>query len=442
MLSSATYGNRVRSLIHQSKTSFARRITPLLLATAFALSLTQTVNAETIFQIISSAQKSHPAVTGANKLAKAADADRKEARSGYFPAVSLEGNAGFRERNVSEGSNGSTTDLGVTVSQPLFDGFRTKNKLAAANAARDVAGFEIETRQVRVGLDAATVYLDVLRTSEIAAAAERYKAQVDGILAKLDQRAAADGGLRAQVTLGQAQQLEAALAAVAARTQSQLAGSQFMEVVGYKPAHLSPVSLKHLRLPKSATAALQRGTTSHPALKAAASEIRKQKGLYGSARSDLFPEVDLIGRAQLGQDLNDVEGRTHSVFGGVRLTYKFATGGGEHYRTRSAEYRLEAATDEEREIQIKVRRQILEAWAGWQTASESYTLVAQRRTKSRQIVSDYEGQFDAGKRELLDFFFVLSQQYEAEKAEIDARYNNLLSAFQLLAAMGTMPTAG
>ncbi len=89
-----------------------------------------------------------------------------------------------------------------------------------------------------------------------------------------------------------------------------------------------------------------------------------------------------------------------------------------------------------------MRRQILNAWAEWRTASESYTLVAQRRNKSRQILSDYQGQFDAGNRELLDFFFVLSQQYDAEKAEIDARYNNLLSAFQLLAAMGTIPTAG
>lgn len=442
MLLSATYKDHFCSLVHYSKIPFSRRKARGFLAIAFALSLTQTVYAETIFQVISSAQKSHPAVTGANKLAKAADADRKEARSGYFPTVSLEGNAGFRERNESEGSNGSTTDLGVTVSQPLFDGFRTQNKLAAANAARDVAGFEIETRQVRVGLDAATVYLDVLRTSEIAAAARRYKAQVDDVLARLNQRAAADSGLRSQVTLGQAQQLEAALAAVAARTQNQLAGAQFMEVVGYKPSRLASVSLKHLHLPKSATSALQIGTTSHPALKAAASEIRKQKGLYGSARSDLFPKVDIIGRAELGQDLNDVEGRTHSVFGGVRLTYKFATGGGEHYRIRSAEYRLEAATDEEHEIQLKVRRQILNAWAEWQTASESYTLVAQRRNKSRQILSDYQGQFDAGNRELLDFFFVLSQQYDAEKAEIDARYNNLLSAFQLLAAMGTIPTAG
>lgn len=442
MLLYATYIKCSRCLVHRLIKSFATGKAAPLLAIALGLSLNQPVHAETIFQVISSAQRSHPAVTGADKLAKAADADRKEAFSGYFPTVSLEGNAGFRERNESEGSNGSTTDLGVTLSQPLFDGFQTKNKVAAADAARDVAGFEIETRQVRVGLDAATVYLDVLRTSEIAAAATRYKAQVDGVLAKLNQRAAADRGLRAQVTLGQAQQLEAALAAVAARTQNQLAGAQFMEVVGYKPGRLASVSLKHLHLPKSATSALQLGTTSHPALKAAASEIRKQKGLYGSARSDLFPKVDLIGRAELGQDLNDVEGRTHSVFGGVRLTYKFATGGGEHYRTRSAEYRLEAATDEEHEIQLKVRRQILNAWAEWQTASESYTLVAQRRNKSRQILSDYQGQFDAGNRELLDFFFVLSQQYDAEKAEIDARYNNLLSAFQLLAAMGTIPTAG
>ena len=398
------------------------------------------VRAETIFDVISSVVNSHPSVTAADKLLMAAQADRSEAISGYFPVVSLDGSLGWDVRERAAASTSMTASkLGVSLRQPLLGGIKTAKQVEAAAAGENIAEFEIATRKIDVAYQAVQVYLNVMMTRESAAAAARYRNRVDEIADQLRQRAEADPGLRSDVTVGQSRQLEAGVQAVAAGTSTELAENLFNELVGHGPRNLSSVSLTSLSLPRTLEDALFAGQFSHPAVMAAGSRIDQMMAESGAENAGLLPQLDLLASAEVGNNLDGVVGRNNSLFVGLQFSQKLSLGGAGYHRSESSRLRAEAAVEEEKKSVLLVREQIINAWSDWRTASDIYSAVAKRKQNSIAMVADYEGQFDAGNRSLLDFFFVLSEQHVAETAEIQARYDRLVSAFRLLAAMGIVP---
>ncbi len=133
-------------------------LTTLVLATSANIA-----QGETIFDAIGSVTKSHPAVIAATKLMAAANSERREAISGYMPTLSIDGRTGQQSRDrISGNTSLYSNELSLSLRQPLFDGFKTRNAVRAAGAAEAEAKSEMEMRTLRVAFEAARTYIDVL----------------------------------------------------------------------------------------------------------------------------------------------------------------------------------------------------------------------------------------------------------------------------------------
>lgn len=410
-------------------------LTTLVLATSANIA-----QGETIFDAIGSVTKSHPAVIAATKLMAAAHSERREAISGYMPTLSIDGRTGQQSRDrISGNTSLYSNELSLSLRQPLFDGFKTRNAVRAAGAAEAEAKSEMEMRTLRVAFEAARTYIDVLRANELAASAGAYRKRVDDLAQRIGQRADADPGLRSNLTLGQSRQLEADIQLETAQSRRQLATDRYRELFGKSAAGLKAVSLANLDIPKSSEQALLIGQKTHPVAKTARAATERQSALTDAERSNLFPRLDLEVSGRVGNNLDGVSGRDNSLFAGLRLSYKFETGGGAQHRVDSFNYRAEAAMENERDTLLQLREQILHAWSEWRIASDIYKSVVKRRENADRMVADYQGQFEAGNRELLDFFFILTEQQAAVETEINARHDRNLGAFKLMTTIGIIP---
>lgn len=395
---------------------------------------------ETIFDAIGSVTKSHPAIIAATKLLAAANSERREAASGYLPTVSIDGKTGQHSRYRASGDSSLySNELSLSLRQPLFDGFKTSNAVRAAGAAEAEARSEMELRTLRVAFEATRIYIDVLRANELAAAAAAYRKRVEKLAQRIGQRADSDPGLRSNVTLGQSRQLEADIQVETAQSRRQLATDRYRELFGKAATGLEAVNLSKLDVPRSSEQALLIGQKTHPVAKAARAATERQSALTDAERSNLLPRLDLEVSGRVGNNLDGVAGRDNSVFAGLRLSYKFETGGGAQHRVDSFNYRTEAAVENERDTLLQLREQIFHAWSEWRIASEVYKSVVKRRENADRMVADYEGQFEAGNRELLDFFFILAEQQTAVESEINARHDRNLGAFKLVTTIGIIP---
>lgn len=406
----------------------------------FCCTLTNFAMAETVFSTIAAVTASHPTISSVRKLQQSADEDLKEALSGYFPVVTLDAKTGTTKVDQLTGNGWThTSEVAGGVSLPLYDGMRTRNLTRAARASQDVAAFEVVNQQVKVAYEAAQIFIEVQRARELETVSRDNARRVNELGRKLAERAKSDPGLRSEITLGSASITEAEIEANIAGQDAVLAAELFKQLVGHKPGTLAPVDLKSLPLPASIERALQMATQDHPSVRSADSEARKELAKAEADRSWYHPNIDLVGQIRVGENLDGNAGRDFSDYVGLKMSFKFSTGGGDIAHARSSMLRAEASKDQVLETQLRVRKQLLTVWSEWQVAQKNYQTIVKRKRNSDEMLRAYEGQFAAGERNLIEFFFVLKEQNEARKAEVNARYDRVLTGFKLLAAMGRTP---
>ena len=116
--------------------------------------------AETLLQALASAYTNNPTLNAQRAALRATDEGVPQARSGYFPTVSGSVNVGIAEAN-SVTTHPRTYAL--TVEQPIFTGFRTKNGVKMAETAV-LAGREmLRSTEQQTLLSAVTAFMDLVQ---------------------------------------------------------------------------------------------------------------------------------------------------------------------------------------------------------------------------------------------------------------------------------------
>ena len=138
--------------------------------------------AETIEQALARAYANNPQLNAQRAIVRQTDEGVPQALSGYRPTVSANASVGrqysdvkdtipptppFLTNGASFETKGLTTPraVGATVSQTLFNGQQTANKVRAAESQVSAARETLRVMEQSVLLAAATVYMDVSRDS-------------------------------------------------------------------------------------------------------------------------------------------------------------------------------------------------------------------------------------------------------------------------------------
>src|ERR1043165_317103 len=129
--------------------------------------------ADTLLGALTQAYQVNPQLNAQRAIVRQVDETVPQALSGYRPSVKV--NAGVAKQITSQETivgpahvqkdswPTSPSSVGITVQQPLFNGFKTANQPRAAESNVFAARESLRVIEQTVLLDAATVYLDVVR---------------------------------------------------------------------------------------------------------------------------------------------------------------------------------------------------------------------------------------------------------------------------------------
>lgn len=129
--------------------------------------------AETLMSALAHAYASNPTLNAARAEARAVDEKVSQALAGWRPTITgeLYGGAEYSDTRATSGTRttGSTTPgaVGVTINQPLFNGYRTVNATKQAEAAVRAAHESLRNTEQNVLLQAAQAFADVVRDTAI-----------------------------------------------------------------------------------------------------------------------------------------------------------------------------------------------------------------------------------------------------------------------------------
>ncbi len=426
---------------------FKTRVTRMLAAALFGSAAFYAGNASALSlkEAMAVALESNPEIGQAVENREAIEFELRQARGLYLPSVDLEASVGVRRLdNPSRRGVGIEDDplypseVGLSVTQKLFDGGGRRAELERQAARVDSASFRVLERSETIALQVVREYLEYLLQIQIVNESRANLGFHQSMLGDIS--SLISGGALTEADRQQAQ--ERALSAKArlkeAEEELEAAKIRFYKLVG-KPLTnpVMPASVASA-LPRSLDAAIGIARANNPRIKVANADIDVADAQVDAARSKMFPEITAEGRARTGYDIDGADGRTHDLQARVVARWNLYRGGidvaNEQEQIRRASEQRLVLHQAYREVEEAVRI----SWDRRQRQIDlSSTLRDQAATNAR-LVSSYREQLVVGQRSLLDVLGAQNTRYSVNVLSKTAQYAALFAEYRILAATGTL----
>src|SRR6202165_2163899 len=383
--------------------------------------------------------QSKPQLNAERARQRATDENVPQALAGYRPQIvaSLSGGLQAVRNLLPDNTIQSATlkpwTIGVTVTQTLFNGFKTANSVRVAELQVQSGREALRNVGQGVLLDAATAYSNVLANQSLDEAQRSNLPFLREILGVTQRRLNA-GDVTPTDTAQAEARLSRGLADLnAAEVNLAVSQATYTQVMGNPPAQLRPADPVDRYLPRSRDDATALAFREHTAVLAAGFDVDVASTSIRVAESSLLPTITLQGSASHSSDadpsLSTFRTDQASVVG--QVTAPIYDGGTAASQTRQAK---ELAA-QSRQVLDQVRNQARTAATGAWVASEGAKIaVAASESEVRAAGVALQGvqkEAQGGQRTTVD---VLNSQQDL----IGAQRDRVIASYTLLSAIGRL----
>ena len=430
------------------------RVSLLVKASALVISLsslTFPAGAEPLALAVDAALRHHPSVEAAIANRDAYFQETKEQWADHFPTVNVRGAGGraFGDNSTSRGlqvTRDSTYSYlwegGVTMTQPLFDGFETLHRVDAAAYRRDSADFHIADIREDLALRTVMAYLDVLRAQESLEkiqAHERKIADYQGRIQKMVDQGAADESM-----IVQARDIKAQLDNTMAGIEGQLktAYAKYAELTGHVPDKDMEKPVPRLdMIPEMTEDAALYARKNHPALKAA---LMTEHALENDAEAEkqfYYPDVNGELSYLKRDQREEIGGEVLDAKALVRLNWDLSVAGGQVARVKKSRYRQYESKAQRAEVERQIERDVRIAYSDTATAQQQLSVLRERMKINDDLFRNYEAQFEGARINLLQLLQADNARFNTRLSLMNAQYRHLAAQYTILASMGRLQEA-
>ncbi len=415
----------------------------LAAAAAFASGAVQS-RAETLREALALAYSNNPTINAERARTRSVDELVAIAKSGYRPVFSGDANYGTRwqESRVPGFGKSDTTlhpgGFGITISQTLFDGFKTFNDVSAARSQVLAAREALRNIEQNVLFDAVAAYMDVIRDRRLVS----YRAESLEFLNELvrAERTRFEVGESTRTDVAQAEGRQADAQALLTRARANLQSSiaVYRQLIGKEPNGLSMPSDIVDKLPKNIDAALQLALGQHPSILARNYAVDQAMFDVKSAESEFLPSVVLQGTAERGYDRSVSGDRVDSSSVTARLSVPIYQGG-----RSSAIVRQNKEILGQRRIEVdisvdEVRAAVVSAYSQYDSAKSNVQALRTGLQANRLALQGAIEERRVGQRTTLDVLDTEQDVLITQIALAEAERNVIVAGYAGLSAIGKL----
>lgn len=372
---------------------------------------------------------------------KASEENEAQAYAALYPTVSGTSSFGYDYSRTEPGSStsGTSTSLGVSVTQRLYNGNRTHSGLNQVIAGVKAQGEELRALEQTTLLEGATAYMDVIRDTAIVELRESDVRFLEREVEAAMDRFSVGTGTQTDISQAEANLALAKSGLNQARAVLTASRAVFVQVIGVPPNDLNPSTDVTEKLPRSLAIALRLAETQHPSIRQADHGIEGAMNAIKVARGGLLPTLDLVGSYSRQYPV-DNENMPVDYRDGASLTARLAVpifkGGTEFSQIRQEREKLKQARLTADLVRQQVRTAVITSW-GQYNASEATIAAYEAGVTAEQLALEGVIQEQTvGQRTTQD---VLNQQrslIDSRSSLIQAQRNRVVAAFTLLSSIG------
>lgn len=390
----------------------------------------------------------NPDVQASWHVFQAAGHEVRVARSGYLPKVDLAATAGKAQRDYDGRDTYTSNQAQISLTQSLFEGFRTSGEVERFDSARLVRYYELLNTLEITALDAVKAYEDVKSNRALVALARDNYAKHREVFAQIEERVTSGVGRRVDLEQvgGRLALAESNLLIEASNLHDVTA--RYLRVVGKLPADdLAPSQLTDQQLPEDIRKALLLAYQGNPGFHAAIKNISAAQAAVKVERSGYYPKAELRARQVTSRNQNGFDDRIDpSNYGDesaveLALTYNLYAGGANRASVRRSLAQVNEAKDLRDQACVDLRQNTQIAYNDSMRIKEQLLSLEQHRLSSDKVRKAYTEQFNIGQRTLLDLLDAENEYFQASRALISAQSNLEIAYARSLAAMGKLLAA-
>jgi len=402
--------------------------------------------AEALPEALAKAYQTNPQLNAERARQRATDENVPQAMAGYRPQIVATLSGGLQAvRNLLPDNTVQSATLkpwtiGVTVTQTLFNGFKTANSVRVAELQVQSGREALRNVGQGVLLDAVTAYTNVLANQSLVEAQRANVAFLRETLGVTQRRLNA-GDVTPTDTAQAEARLNRGLADLnAAEVNLAISQATYTQVIGNPPAQLQPAQTVDRYLPRSRDEATTMAFREHPAVMAAGFDVDVASTTIHVAESSLLPTITLQGNAshssQTDQTLGTSRTDQASILG--QMNAPIYDGGIAAAQTRQAK---ELAA-QSRLVLDQVRNQARTAAVGAWVANEGAKIaVAASESEVRAATVALQGvskEAQGGQRTTVDVLNSQQDLISAKARLIGAQRDRVIASYTLLSAIGRL----
>lgn len=404
-------------------------------------------SAESILGALSKAYQNNSQLNSARAGVRVTDENVAIAKSGYRPTINGSASIDYTNTSRNNASTRTTTGaFGVQINQSLFDGFQTKNNVAAAEARVRASNESLRNTEQNILFNAASAYMDVIRDRQVATLTEQNLRFLSEQLRAARSRFDVGEGTRTDVAQADASRSAAVAQVSAARAQALSSAAVYRQIVGDEPGKLSAAAPLAKLLPRSLDAAVGIAANEHPAILATEHLVDAAGFSVKSAEGALLPQVS--ASAGISRNYRDSDGLAGVSSGqdgystsaniGATLTVPIYQGGRASAQVRQSKESLGQARIEVDVSRDNVRAAVTSAWTQYTAARESVDANRALVSAAQLALNGVIEERNVGQRTTLD---VLNSQNDVIDAQINlatAQHDVVVASYAILSAMGQL----
>lgn len=408
--------------------------------------------ADTIETALVQAYQNNPQVNAQRAALRATDESVPQALSGYRPTISATASVGHNYidstnrsqtgvGNINQSGSFTPRGVGATITQNLFNGFRTANRTRQAESQVFAARETLRVIEQTVLLDAVTAYMNLLRDNAILDLQRRNVEVIEEQLKQTRDRFNVGEVTRTDVAQAESRVAAAQSQMLAAQANQTTSRAAYRRVIGIEPGKLNPGTPVDRLSPRSLDLAVAQGQVENPAVGAAEHGVDVAALQVKVSEGALYPSVDVSGSVQKNYEssLTNVDSFQAAVTG--QMTVPIYQGGAEYATIRQSketlgQRRLELALNRD-----QARANVVQTWGQLQAAKAQITATQAQVTAAEIALNGVREEARVGQRTTLDVLNAQQELVNARVALVTAQRDRVVASYSLLASVGRLSVA-
>jgi outer membrane protein len=417
-------------------------------------------HAETLNEALQRAYNNNPSLNSSRANLRAVDENVPLAKAGMRPRVSINSYLGAqqnrfiqRQDDMSQPNDPNAYPIwnrqqgqslarsaGVTIEQPVFDGFKAQNTTNAAETVVFAEQQRLRLLEQKILFDTASSYMNVLRDTAA------LKLQENNVAVLTEQlRQTKERYLAGQITLTDISQAESRLAAGKAQASNAHALLEssigaYQQVVGILPKKLAPAPPVDKLLPPNREEAEKIAVSEHPMILAALHDADASDFDIKAIEADFLPKLSVVADVFTQTNMNIIYDRNIAAMIGGRLNVPLYDGGSTSSQLRQAK---ELAGKKKLDVDV-ARAEIIAltrtTWANLQSAKIRMVAAQAQIAAAEKALYGVREEAKAGQRTTLDILNAQQELLNARIALIFAQRERVVASYGVLSTIGRLST--